>query len=100
MDLSKTVELELAFSEQGCAMFAPTGRARLTLHVSDDDSPNALKEVELGGAQTGRRAIAAAILATAESPLSGFHMHIDEEVNGPVFRSPDGFTLTISRYEK
>lgn len=95
-----TVELRLEYSKQGCGLFMPPQGARVTLEVHAPDSPDGMKQVVLRGDRAGLHALAAAIVSTAESPVLGFHLHIDEEVDGPVFRSPEGYTLTIDRFKK
>jgi len=98
MEPPKTIELKLAYSTQGCGLFVPPEGARVTLLVNADESADQLREVVLQGDRDGLRALAATIMATVESPVDGYHLHLDEDANGPVFRSPDRFTLTIDRY--
>ncbi len=100
MEAPRSVELLLPYSSQGCGQFVPPDRARLTLKVIPSQSPDTMQEVVLQGDRAGFYALAAAIIATVESPISGYHLHIDEAANSPVFRSPQGFTLTIERFEK
>lgn len=86
----------------------PTGRpffeagegARVALEVHPGSAPDAdgvaeLRHVCISGNRSGLRALAAALLALAESDDVGYHIHIDEEVNGGNCSGRGGFSLLL-----
>jgi hypothetical protein len=71
---------------------------RLVVTVRPATSPSTFPEVELSGTSAGLVWLAEAILRVAHSELE--HTHLDAEACAPVYVSPDGWWLTISRSER
>ena len=73
--------------------------ARLVVTVRPAAAPNTFPEVEVAGTRDGLVWLAEQILRVARAEPE-LHTHLDAEACGPVYVSPDGWWLTISRSER
>jgi hypothetical protein len=74
-----------------------TGRSVLTVRPAADSGT--FPEVKLTGTQNGLVWLAEQILRVAHADLE-LHTHLDAEACGPIYVSPGGWWLTLTRSEK
>jgi hypothetical protein len=76
-----------------------TNPARLVVYVRPASGPDTFPEVELAGTRDGLVWLAERLLEVARADRE-LHTHLDADANAPVYVSPDGWWLTISRDER
>ncbi len=74
-------------------------KARLIVSVTPAVDSNHFPEIELLGNRAGLEWLAERILRVARLEEDE-HFHLDEEVCAPIYSSPEGWWITISRSEK
>jgi hypothetical protein len=98
LNVEKSVQVELRYSDAGCPLFLPGDKARLVIEVHEGGpGPTGaaqMRHVGLGGNKQGLIDLATALLALAESAESHHHLHLDDLYEG-VIDSPQGFWLTV-----
>ena len=73
--------------------------ARLVVTVRPATRPGTFPEIELAGTGDGLVWLAEQILNVARAELE-LHTHLDAEAHRPMYTSPDGWWLTITRNER
>lgn len=73
--------------------------ARLVVKVRPASGPDTFPQVELAGTRDELAWLAENILRVARAEQE-LHTHLDAEACAPVYVSPDGWWLTISRSER
>jgi hypothetical protein len=79
-------------------MAATQDDARLVVSVRPARGPDDIPFVELAGTRDGLEWLAERILSIARAEPEQ-HLHLDEQVCGPVYQSDGGWWLTIVRVE-
>lgn len=73
--------------------------SRIVVSVRQGTGSDTFPEVELEGNRNGLIWLAEQILRVAHADRES-HTHLDMEANAPVYLSPDGWWLTISRTDR
>jgi hypothetical protein len=98
MTTSEIRKIELHFNELHQPIVVPPPKGKLSLHVHESTSTSELKSITLSGSPEALYALGNLLIGISESP--GYHIHVDEDVDGKWFVCHDGFTLTIANSAK
>ena len=77
----------------------PRDSARVVVTVCPQSGPDTFPEVQINGSRDGLIWLAKRVLEIAYANQE-MHTHLDNEATHPIYQSPEGWWLTLSRIDR